>query len=246
VRVFAEYLSRAVSYDPLAKVYSKTPTTAKALFTQRLRWNSSRIQDLSRWLPSHLYHWHIGLPLVLATTGVVVCISGFMTGAFALALGYKLPPSVLPFAVLVAVGYSVTRVSSTLAGLLISESPGREWIKLIALPFAGPYHILFNTLTLCIGYVRDILGFGEPTTFAPEETLRKSRLSRIALAYRARRALLLALRAARHGDIPLGRFWFGWRESPWTPSGFDGWSQAARPRPIHPPERGERAHGPPP
>src|SRR5262249_53777249 len=43
-----QYVSRPVAYDPLAKVFSKTPTTVRALWKQRLRWNSSRMQDLLR------------------------------------------------------------------------------------------------------------------------------------------------------------------------------------------------------
>ena len=85
----------------------------------------------------------------------------------------------------------LSRLIGTVVGLLISDSPRREWIKLLALPLSVPYHIVFNTLTLLIGYYRDAFGFGEPTTFAPERTLLRSNLSRVAVAYRLRRALLL-------------------------------------------------------
>jgi cellulose synthase/poly-beta-1,6-N-acetylglucosamine synthase-like glycosyltransferase len=232
-RFILGYFSRALAYDPLIKVYSKTPTTAKALFKQRLRWNSSRVQDMKRWTKSHLYHWNVGIPLMLSTSVVVASIVLFAATLLSpLYLSY-LPPATLPFAILAGAGYFVTRITSTVAALLISDSPPSEWIKLVALPFSGIYHVVFNTLTLLIGYVRDIFGFGEPTTFAPETTLRNSNLSRIALAYRLRRAILLAVRATVRGDVPFGAFWFGWKHTPWTPSGFDGWTSGQKPPPVY-------------
>jgi hypothetical protein len=32
--------------------------------------------------------------------------------------------------------------------------------------------------------------------------------------------------------VPLGAFWFGWGETRWTPSGFDGWTTGKKPRKI--------------
>jgi hypothetical protein len=32
--------------------------------------------------------------------------------------------------------------------------------------------------------------------------------------------------------VPLGTFWFGWTETPWTPSGFEGWTTGKKPRSI--------------
>jgi hypothetical protein len=56
-RMLSAWVSRPLAFDPLAQVFTKTPTTVKGLFDQRLRWNSSRIQDLKRWSPSLAYHW---------------------------------------------------------------------------------------------------------------------------------------------------------------------------------------------
>jgi hypothetical protein len=233
----SQYFSRAVAYDPLAKVYSKTPSTVKALFKQRLRWNSSRMQDLLRHGPSLLYHWQAGIPMLASTLVVFVAVTMFATTPFTLLLGVHRPAPAAAFAVLAFAGYFTTRLSSTVVGLLISDSPPREWIKLVALPFAVFYHIVFNTLTLLIGYYRDLFGLGEPTTFAPEATLIRSRLSRFALAYRLRRALLLTVRSAVYGDVPLGSFWFGWKGTPFTPNGFEGWSSGKTPPPVYWPER---------
>jgi hypothetical protein len=241
-----QYVSRPVAYDPLAKVYSKTPTTARALFKQRLRWNSSRMQDLLRHGPSLLYHWKAGVPLLLGTLVVFTAVTTFAAVPLLALCGIvHAPPPAAAFSVLAIIGYYTSRLTGTVAGLLISDSPRREWIKLLALPLCVPYHVAFNTLTLLIGYYRDAFGFGEPTTFAPEETLRRSNLSRIAIAYRLRRALCLTTRSAVRGDVPLGAFWLGWRRSPFTPSGFDGWSTGTKPPAIYWPAR-RRPAGPPP
>jgi hypothetical protein len=59
----------------------------------------------------------------------------------------------------------------------------------------------------------------------------------MALAYRARRAFLLACRAVVFGDVPWGKFWLGWEQTRWTPSGFDGWTTGVRPPPVYWPAR---------
>jgi hypothetical protein len=243
VEAVVQYFSRAVAYDPLAKVYSKTPTTIRALYKQRLRWNSSRMQDLLRHGPSLMYHWKAGIPLLFTTIVVFSAVTMFALTPLVVLWGREAPAPAPAFAVLAVLGYYGSRLTGTVAGLLISASPRREWIKLLALPLAVPYHIVFNTSTLFIGYYRDAFGFGEPTTFAPERTLVRSKLSRFAVAYRVRRALLLAARSARHGDVPLGAFWLGWHRTRFTPNGFDGWSSGKSPPPIFWPKRA-RAGGP--
>jgi hypothetical protein len=236
-----QYFSRAVGYDPLAKVYSKTPTTIPGLFKQRLRWNSSRMQDLLRHWPSLIYHWKAGIPLVFGTVVVFTAITMFALLPVVFLFGRGGPAPGPAFAVLAVLGYYASRLTGTVAGLLISDSPPREWVKLVALPLSVPYHVVFNTATLFIGYYRDAFGFGEPTTFAPERTLLRSNLSRLAVAYRLRRALWLAARSARHGDVPLGSFWLGWHRTPFTPSGFEGWGSGQSPPPIFWPRRPARA-----
>ena len=83
-----------------------------------------------------------------------------------------------------------------------------------------------------------MLFFGNKTGFAPETTLVKGGSARIALLFRLRRAWLVAWRSLLHGDVPFGAFWWGWRETPWTPSGFEGWTTGKR-RAILP-DRAER------
>jgi len=60
--------------------------------------------------------------------------------------------------------------------------------------------------------------------------LAKSGCQRVALAFRARRFVSLCVRSVVHGDVPLGWFWLGWSATPWTPSGFEGWTTGKKPR----------------
>ena len=53
--------------------------------------------------------------------------------------------------------------------------------------------------------------------------------ARSPLLSRVRRAVVLAVRAAVIGDVPFGLFWFGWGETPWTPSGYQGWTSDKKP-----------------
>ncbi len=232
-RLVIAYVSRPLAYDPRAIVYTKTPTTVRGLFNQRLRWNSSRVQDVQRWCRSHAFHWTIGMPVLAGLSLIVVVNGGVMIG---LVLSPFLPGRVdwLPVLVLSAIGYYTVRVVGSVAAMAIAGTTREDWPKLISLPFSGPYHFAFNVVTTAIGFTRDIFGFGLPTTFSPESTLKRSGLSRIALAYRIRRALLLAWRSVLYGDVPFGRFWFGWRETPWTPNGFEGWTTGRRPPAVYP------------
>jgi hypothetical protein len=232
-RLLVDYVSRPLSYDPLAKVYTKTPTTVKALFNQRLRWNSSRVQDIVRWFPGLLYHWTVGLHVGVGSVIVAVYNMLFVVGLIGPLVAYQRSgQQSLSLSILAGTGYVLVRLVSSVVALLVSECPAADWLKLLSLPASTAYHIFFNTLPTVLGWVRDIFWFGERTTFSPEKTLRDSRLVRIALAYRVRRAFLLACRSIVFGDVPFGWFWFGWRETPYTPSGFDGWSSGRRPPPV--------------
>jgi hypothetical protein len=108
----------------------------------------------------------------------------------------------------------------------------RQWRKLLGVPASVPFHLVFNVLTTLVGWTQDLLLFGAHTTFAPEDSLIRSRTSRPAFAYRARRAISLAWRSIRRGDVPFGAFWFGWFETPWTPNGYRGWTTGERSSPA--------------
>jgi len=76
--------------------------------------------------------------------------------------------------------------------------------------------------------------FGNTTKFAPEWTFIRGKTERLALLFRIRRALALCVRAIVVGDVPLGAFWLGWHETPWTPNGYFGWTTGKRQRIVPP------------
>jgi hypothetical protein len=130
------------------------------------------------------------------------------------------------------VGYAGQTISYTLytvMALVMENDRKRYWRVLFALPLTPLHCITINFFGCAYGVSRDILFFGNATKFAPEWTLMKGRCERVALLFRVRRFLGLAIRSAIHGDVPLGAFWLGWTETPWTPSGFAGWTTGKKP-----------------
>lgn len=231
-RFVRSYFFRKLAYDPAAKVYTASPTTLGGLFKQRIRWNSSRAQDMHRWRMSHMFHWEIGLP-VLAGILVLVITNGMILVSMLLLPFVPSEPNFLAMFVLTNLAYIVLRTYGTVLSMILDGDVRGQWHKLLALPISSAFHFVFNILTTIAGFVQDIFLFGTHTNFAPERTLKKSRITRIALGYRVRRALLLAVRSVVHNDVPLGAFWFGWRESPWTPSGFQGWTGEPKKAQVH-------------
>jgi hypothetical protein len=235
-RMLSAWVSRPLAFDPLAQVFTKTPTTAKGLFDQRLRWNSSRMQDIKRWSSSLAYHWQMGAAVIASSIIVVSCNLMLISGLIVAVVMCR-PSEALGISLLAGAGYMALRLVDSVVALLVSECPLSQWVFLIGLPLSGYYHLVFNTSTWILGTSRDVFGFGQSTTFVPEATARASGLSRIALAYRIRRALLLACRAVVFGDVPWGKFWLGWGQTRWTPNGFDGWTTGVRPPPVYWPTR---------
>lgn len=227
-------IDRPIHFEPEARVFTSSPTTVSGLYRQRKRWNCSRVELTGRFWNALAYHWILGIPVMvvkffLARTVVLGAIAYFIVPVF-------LWRSSLSTGLLI--GYCCNLLVwgvMTVASLVISGEY-RYWRLLLSLPFAPIYQILFNWLPCCIGVASDVLFFGNVTGFSPERTLIRGASTRIALLARVRRASALAVRSVVWGDVPLGKFWLGWHETPWTPNGFEGFTSKLR-RSIVPPLR---------
>jgi hypothetical protein len=231
------FCERSHGYEPEARVYTYTPTTIKALWVQRVRWNSSRFECTGRFWHAFAFHWEIGVPVL---SHLLLEISHFLwLGACYLLLPYCLVrmPSGLAIYVIAYVAQSIGSTFFALLALLLEREWRKFWPVLLALPLAPVYSISIINCFACItGVAKDFLFFGNSNKFAPEWTLKAGRTERIALLFRTRRFLALSVRALVCGDVPFGRFWLGWHETAWTPSGYDGWTTGKR-RAIIPPLR---------
>jgi hypothetical protein len=243
-RLVRGYLfERSHDYEPEARVYTYTPTTIRGLWKQRVRWNSSRFECAGRFWRAFAFHWEIGFPttthlwlviqhvfeLTLYYVLLPYCLLGGGKGAVAYVLGY--------------IGQTVAYTVYTLFALLLERERKRFWPVLLCLPLTAPYLIAINFFGCAYGVTRDVFFFGNSTNFAPEWTLMKGRTERIAILFRVRRFVALCVRAVVYGDVPFGSFWFGWSETRWTPSGYEGWTTGKKPRSMlaRLPERGDAA-----
>jgi hypothetical protein len=228
---------RSHDYEPEARVYTYTPSTVRGLWKQRVRWNSSRFECAGRFWRAFAFHWEIGFPTtshlwlvlkhVLELSIYYLLLPYFVLGTSHAGLTYLLG----------YVGQTAAYSLYTLFALLLEREWRRFWPVLFCLPLAPLYLIGINFFGCVFGVVKDVFLFGNPTNFAPEWTLMKGRTERVALLFRVRRVLALALRAVLVGDVPFGWFWFGWAETPWTPSGYEGWTTGRKPRSMLPPLR---------
>lgn len=226
-RLVRSFILRRIAYDPLARVYTATPTTVRALFKQRIRWNSSRVWLLSRFGRMPAFAWELGA-VVMFDVALMLWIHGFVLIAL---LGWPLAERPATWLAMFALGYAfgmVLRGAATVLAMAQDHDLRGHWHKLLALPLSGVYHLCFNILPALVGLVRELLLFGVNTHFAPEQTLAASRTGRLAIGYRIARCAKLCWRALRYGDVPPGRFWIGWDATRWTANGYAGWTDPAR------------------
>jgi len=228
----SSFVDRPIHYEPRAKVFTSSPATVRALFKQRKRWNTSRIELTGRFWRALGYHWQLAVPVLIVKTLIARSV---IIGAIV----YVWMPAFLVKSSLftgVLLGYLCSVVSyGMLTGLsMVMNGELRYWRLAFALPASPLYVFLFNWLPGAVGATCDVLLFGNVTGFAPESTLIKGGSVRLALLARLRRAFSLAVRSVVYGDVPLGRFWLGWGETSWTPSGFEGFTTKRRRRIVPP------------
>lgn len=229
------FVARPFRYDPLAKIYTTTPTSLRSLFMQRVRWNVSRIWTVQCWGVGLLYHLTIGIPaiidVVIATLFQAIVVIALVAAPFA-----GPTPAMAPaLFVLVELAYVVERMLGTTIAMIADRTERGQWKKILGLPLAGLFHFAFNVATTVYGFGLQVFGRGYNDRFAPEETLIKGGTSRIALGFRIRRLYGLCIRSLLRGDVPLGWFWLGWGETPWTPNGYEGWTTGKTPAAVRAP-----------
>jgi len=226
-------LDRPIKYEPEARVYTSSPTTIKALFKQRRRWNTSRLELTGRMWRALGYHWTLGLPAIIIKTSM---FRSLLLGVVA----YLILPAFFfdsRTLTLIVLAYFTQVLSASMLTFvtLLMNGEAQYWRLAFALPLVPVYTLVFKWVPAAVGIVHDVFLFGNVTGFAPESTLIKGGSSRIALLYRVRRAVLLATRSVLVGDVPFGKFWFGWGETHWTSSGFQGFTSKKKQRAIVPP-----------
>ena len=222
------FVDRALRYEPEARVYTSSPTTLKTLWKQRVRWNTARIEVAGRFSRSFWYHWDLGACAV----GVVALMMKYVFfGAY---YYVQVPFAMMQGSTLNRVGLAVALQLSvyvlwTTMALAMNGELRKNWRLLLAIPLAPLYTLVFSFWTTFTGVIHDVFLFGNITKFAPESTLIKGRSVRVAFLSRVRRLLVLLVRSAIFGDVPVGLFWLGWNETRWTPSGFHGWTTGKKP-----------------
>lgn len=226
-RLVRSWFVRPIAYDPLARVYTATPTAIRALFKQRVRWNSSRPWLLHRFGRMPYFAWDLGAWVMADLLLLLFIHATILIGVLLWPLADR-PATWLALLVLGFLFNLLVRGAATLLAMIQDHDLRGHWHKLLALPLAGPFHFVFNIATTTVGLVQDVFGFGVNTHFAPETTLAASGVGRPALAYRVTRCARLVARALRHGDVAPGRFWFGWYASAWTVDGYAGWTDRRR------------------
>ncbi|HEY1086568.1 MAG TPA: glycosyltransferase family 2 protein [Archangium sp.] len=228
------FWERSPDYEPEARVFTFTPSTIKTLWIQRVRWNASRFECGYRFKNAFAFHWEVGAWLLLHLWLT-------MSNILIVAVYYLVLPKLIlggsPTLVGYVLGYSLqvfTYSFFTILALVVEKDWRRFWPVIFALPMAPFYSVAINFSACLTGVVKDLLIYGNTTKFAPEWTYKKGLTVRLALLFRVRRFLALCVRAVVKGDVPWGAFWFGWVETPWTPSGYDGWTTGKRARIVPP------------
>ncbi len=218
------FIERAHQCVNEAKVYTFSPPTLKSLWNQRLRWNSCRPECAERFAMAFLFHWDISFGYMLMFVERIYPVTQ-------LVLFYILIPIFLLHGNFL-LGYLVGYVSSfclntfyTLFALALEPERKKFWPIILSMPTRDLYCFVFGYCTTAWGMFKDIFLNGLNCKFLPEKTLIAGGGQRVAFWYRTKRFWSLCWRSLRHGDVPFGSWWWGFKEHlPYVQSGFYGWT----------------------
>ncbi|HZH02198.1 MAG TPA: glycosyltransferase family 2 protein [Myxococcaceae bacterium] len=224
----AYFVERTPDYAPEARVFTYTPCTIKGLWVQRVRWNASTFECGYRFKNALIFHWQVGAFVLFHYYLLAPALIG---GAIFYILLPREALGVNSLGLMFLLGYVAQAIMLVIylgLALAIDSDRRRLWPALFASPLAPLYNLGINFFSSIYGVSKDLLFYGNTTKFAPEWTFIKGQTVRLALLFRVKRFFGLCLRAVVHGDVPFGRFWYGWTETPWTPSGYEGWTTGKR------------------
>jgi cellulose synthase/poly-beta-1,6-N-acetylglucosamine synthase-like glycosyltransferase len=222
---------RSLEYAPEARAFTYTPPTFKGLWTQRVRWNSSRVECASRFTKSFLFNWQAGFPFLFQLSRILMSV---VIGSFYFVI--------LPFVMMsdrnilywYLVGYVfelLANASRVVVALFLEEERVKSgfWRTIYCLPVANLFDFIFGFVVSTYGIAKDVLWQGMNTFFVPAHTLVAGKSYRIALFYRCKRFVSMCLRSVRYGDVPVGWWWLGWHaKEPYVENGYAHWSKGKK------------------
>ena len=173
------FVERSHDYAPEARVFTYTPSTVKGLWTQRVRWNASRVECAGRFWRAFWFHWEIGLPVSLQV--VLLLHTVFDVGFYYVLLPYTcFGSSKATVAFLIGyLGQTLAYGLYTVIALALDTDRKKSYTALACLPLASLYCITINMFGCVVGVSKDVFFFGNTTNFAPEWTLSGGQLETV-------------------------------------------------------------------
>jgi hypothetical protein len=150
-RLVRSWFVRPIAYDPLARVYTATPTAIRALWKQRVRWNSSRPWLLHRF--GRMPYFCLG-PRRLGDRRSPAAAVHPRDDPGRRACWWPMADRPAAWLALLVLGYLfnfAVRGAATLLAMIQDHDVRGHWHKLLALPLAGPFHFVFNIATTTVG-----------------------------------------------------------------------------------------------
>ena len=132
-RLVRSWFVRPIAYDPLARVYTATPTAIRALWKQRVRWNSSRPWLLHRFGRMPYFAWDLGAWVMADLLLLLFIHATILIGV----LWWPMADRPAAWLALLVLGYLfnfAVRGAATLLAMIQDHDVRGHWHKLLALP----------------------------------------------------------------------------------------------------------------